>query len=248
LEYWIRAKKFDPTDAEEHDALVRFFSEGEECSNPAWLVQDGGFPGGDPLENPLLTTKAEKQALLQAKLALAKRETLGTQTLSKGTVMCFMLPKNKVTPGKLVNVYGKLAHDLTTQTRTGLCILQDGQWYKATFLMMVEGMDRMKEERYRSRCPTGRLQSWYDKKCLDKSQVEEASLQHQNEDHLGGVCSIPEGQHVCIQIAKHAVVFGILAHNVTETMLYGHMYHFGHRCRQRKVQNLRVHDTSLGGG
>ena len=26
------------------------------------------------------------------------------------------------------------------------------------------------------------------------------------------------------------------------------MYHFGHRCRQRKVQNLRVHDTSLGGG
>jgi hypothetical protein len=221
LEYWIRAKKFDPTDAEEHDALVRFFSEGEECSNPAWLVQDGGFPGGDPLENPLLTTKAEKQALLQAKLALAKRETLGTQTLSKGTVMCFMLPKNNATPRKLVNVYGKLAHDLTTQTRTGLCILQNGEWYKATFLMMMEGMDRMKEEKFRSRCPTGRLQSWYDKKCLDETQVEKASLEHQNEEHLCGVLSIAEGQHVCIQIAKHEVVFGILAHNVTETMLHG---------------------------
>ena len=69
-------------------------------------MQNAGFPEGDPLENPHLTTKAEKLAVLKAKLALAKRETLGTQTLSKGTVMCFMLPQNKVTPGKLVNVYG----------------------------------------------------------------------------------------------------------------------------------------------
>jgi hypothetical protein len=87
--------------------------------------------------------------------------------------------------------------------------------------MMMEGMDRMKEEKFRSRCPTGRLQSWYDKKCLDETQVEKATLEHQNEEHLCGVLSIAEGQHVCIQIAKHEVVFGILAHNVTETMLHG---------------------------
>jgi hypothetical protein len=132
-----------------------------------------------------------------------------------------MLPKNTVTPVKLVNVYGKLAHDLTSQSRFGTCILQDGQWYKASFINMVEAMDRMKEEKFRSRCPMGRLQSWYDKKCLDARQVEEACPQSQNEYHLGAVCSIPEGQHVCIQIAKHAVVFGVLAHNVTETMLHG---------------------------
>ncbi len=156
-EYWLRAETFDPTDAEEHDALVRLFSEGEECSNPAWLVQDGGFPEGDPLENamspkeesrldagsntvpedttlaaatmltmsnlPRMTPNAMKLAVLEAKLAVAERETLGTQTFSKGTVMCFMLPKNTVTPTKLVYVYGKLAHDLTSQSRIGTCIL-----------------------------------------------------------------------------------------------------------------------------
>ncbi len=64
---------------------------------------------------PRLTPNALRLAVLKAKLAIAKRETLETQTLSKGTVMCFMLPTNTVTPGKLVNVYGKLAHDLTSQ-------------------------------------------------------------------------------------------------------------------------------------
>ncbi len=45
---------------------------------------------------PRLTPNAVILAVLKAKLAIAKRETIGTQPLSKGTVLCFMLPKNTV--------------------------------------------------------------------------------------------------------------------------------------------------------
>ena len=116
------------------------------------------------------------QAELQKRLAEIKRLTESQKTpvphYQAGEVMCFMLPKPDGLPTVLVNVYGKLAHDVFAECLFGTCIMQEGHCVTFSYTVLWAAVERMRQEKFSSRCPTVRLNNWYNLKRADQRKLD----------------------------------------------------------------------------
>ncbi len=90
----------------------------------------------------------------------------------KGEVMCFMLPKPSVVPAKLINVYGILAKEILAESRFGTCIMQDGIFSTFSCSVVWAAVERMRDKKFRSRCPLARLTKWFTSKTGDTTELE----------------------------------------------------------------------------
>ena len=195
------------------------------------------------------------QAELQKRLAEIKRLTESQKTpvphYQAGEVMCFMLPKPDGLPTVLVNVYWKLAHDVFAECLFGTCIMQEGHCVTFSYTVLWAAVERMRQEKFSSRCPTVRLNNWYNLKRADQRkldiEIRESEQRYKSRPCHGQTCTrsspvpslettlpapeestqvlINEGAYVCVCKSKHEPVFGIVAHNVTDGMSTGGMHY-----------------------
>jgi hypothetical protein len=161
-----------------------------------------------------------------------------------------MVPMPSVVLVKLTNVYGILAKNVFVDCRFGTCIMQDGDFTTFSYSVVWAAAERMREEKYRVRCPFARLNKWFIQKTVDATLLERdilASEQRYKDTNEGRTSPIsdgsttpppsehaslsdrdekvqvviPEGQYICLVPTKHNPVFGIVAENVTEKMSSG---------------------------
>ena len=88
----------------------------------------------------------------------------------KGEILCFMLPKLGFEPEKMISVYGTLANDVLEICRYGTCVMQDGTFSTFAYSVVWAAKERMRDEKYRSRCPYTRLKQWFTSKSVDATE------------------------------------------------------------------------------
>jgi hypothetical protein len=120
-------------------------------------------------QQDMLAIRKKKLAELKANIAQKNRPA---PHYTAGQVMCFMMPKQNVLPTVMVNSYGKLAHDVFAESEFGNCIMQDGKVDTFSYTVMWAGVERMRDEKFSSRCPTTRLNRWFTLRRADQCNLD----------------------------------------------------------------------------
>ncbi len=225
---------------------------------------------GDPKNASVVSGRSQQDMLALRKKKLAELKANITQKnrpaphYTAGEVMCFMTPKENVVPTAMVNSYGKLAHDVFAEAQYGHCIMQDGNVDTFSYTVMWAAAERMREEKFRSRCPTTRLDRWFALRRADQSNLDRdmrESEQRYKEKIVARSSStsspnsttspksplppeaslvlIHEGEHICILKTKHEPVFGVVAENVTDDMSHAACIMIGTLTEPSMYQKLK---------
>ena len=208
------------------------------------------FTGGTPIpyfDQSVAYDKPDGGTVSSVELVQQAENDLHWQ---KGEILCFMLPKLGFEPEKMINVYGTLAKDVFANCRYGTCVMQDGTFSTFAYSVVWAAKERMRDDKYRSRCPYTRLKQWFTSKSVDATEFAREILasEQRYKETIEGTNSptsdastppppseqapsserdeqahviIPEGQFICLTPTKHSAVFGIVAEIVTDKMSSG---------------------------